>query len=222
MLSKRSLSRRSYIIDSVYMVSRLGKSTETESRSVVASGWERGVIGNRRLFEGGWKTMDPYPSSTWFCTSTGAEDGESINFQFLLVIPALSGMTSGVSTHYVMLLSDWNTAVLSLTHSTPCLPNTCCALTCCLHKTEHPHEAFSIRGPRLSYGHGPQWSAQWPLMPLSAFPAPVHRTSTSPFCFLASSLLIMFLRPKDTVFYIDDFFVSVFLFAPSDFQHLSN
>lgn len=122
MLSKRRLSRRPYIIDSIYMVSRLGKSTETESRSVVASGWERGVIGNRRLFEGGWKTMDLYPSSTWFCTSTGAEDGESINFQFLLVIPALSGVTSGVSTHYVMLLSDWNTSC-AFSHSLCSLPS---------------------------------------------------------------------------------------------------
>lgn len=106
---------------------------------MVASGWERGVIGNRRLFEEGWKTMDPYPSSTWFCTSTGVEDSENIHFQFLLVIPALSGM---ISVMWVPTMSGFSVteipAVLSLSHSTPCLPNTCCVLTCCLHKTEHP------------------------------------------------------------------------------------
>lgn len=83
--------------------------------------------------------MDPYPSSTWFCTSTGAEDSESINFQFPLVVPALSGMIPvvWVPTMSCFLVTEIP-SVLSLSHSTPCLPNTCCALTCCLQRTEHP------------------------------------------------------------------------------------
>lgn len=145
-----------YIINSIYMVSRLGKSTGKQKVDQWLPVVEKEVTGNRRLFEGGWKTMDLYPSSTWFCTSTGAEDGEAVLISEGGL--ALSGVTSGVSTHssWPLLKVTRNTSYFS--HSLCSLPSAYCALTCCLHKTEHPQGLFSIRRPRLSYRHGPQWS----------------------------------------------------------------
>lgn len=135
-LCERSYNKRPNIVWFHFLwfhfISRIGKSTGTERRSVISL-----VAGSKEKLElegylkagGGHKGQ--YPFSTSVCMPPGAGDSEGISFQFLLILPAQSGpcLSVAVSCSSVIEVS----ALLLPNHPTPLFTNISCALTCCLH-----------------------------------------------------------------------------------------